>query len=273
MDEFDLSIEDKCRISAASAEGAGEFQTISAPERALPDKTYLINFYHRYGLPQKALDRFSRCTTKCPTHNPNTTFDAATVATFRMGAHAFSCPCLGSLEGHDAVLSEVEQWFSRTHSISATRDANQCHLTDGKRLDSVVKDWATSRFSGLGLDITIVCATAPSYTTDAHAADSTKLLRDAAAAKHAKHAADCHAQQYEYATAAWSTLGGMGGEFLHKYFNPYYQQARAKAKAAGESVHAVSQERQMWCERFAAAIAVRNRRMLDRTRDANSIAA
>ena len=29
----------------------------------------------------------------------------------------------------------------------------------------------------------------------------------------------------------------------------------------------------MWCERFAAAIAVRNRRMLDRTRDANSIAA
>ena len=58
-----------------------------------------------------------------------------------------------------------------------------------------------------------------------------------------------------------------------KYFNPYYQQARAKAKAAGESVHAVSQERQMWCERFAAAIAVRNRRMLDRTRDANSIAA
>ena len=158
--------------------------------------------------------------------------------------------------------------------MSSTLHFTTAHKRNvSKRLDSFVKDWATSRFSGLGLDITIVCATAPSYTTDAHAADSTKLLRDAAAAKHAKHAADCHAQQYEYATAAWSTLGGMGGEFLHKYFNPYYQEARAKAKAAGESVHAVSQERQMWCERFAAAIAVRNRRMLDRTRDANSIAA
>ena len=47
------------------------------------------------------------------------------------------------------------------------------------------------------------------------------------------------------------------------YFNPHYKEKRARAKANGESEWEVTREKQLWLQRFAAAIACGNRALID----------
>ena len=59
-----------------------------------------------------------------------------------------------------------------------------------------------------------------------------------------------------------TTFGGLDTPFLRKFFEPYYKKMRAHAKANGESEWEVMREKQHWLERFSAAIARGNTRMV-----------
>ena len=108
------------------------------------------------------------------------------------------------------------------------------------------------------MDVTIVCGDSESYIDEAHATDGSLLLEEAERAKKNKHGAACKGAGIEYFSVAASTYGAIGASFL----KPYYKTALAKAKAAGEPIWEVLEEKRRWLETFSVVICEGNRDMI-----------
>ena len=206
-----------------------------------------------------------RCHDKCA--------QGQTPREFETGAHKLSCPCGGGrLLRHNLFLSVLAEWFEAAYKVKLDREHVQVHLSGGERVDGVLpRPYDSER--DLAVDVTVVCGDCQTYETLAHAQSATLLTDAAEKAKAAKHAAECRRNGLDYLTVAVTTYGGLGDEFLKKYFEPHYKRERALAKALGEPEWEVTRDKQRWLERFAAAIARGNRVMVDAARPRSSAAA
>ena len=266
VNDHTLDLTVRCRVRQCSQEGAGRFMSIVAghnKELQLANDEYLVNFWHRSGLPQRQLQLpTARCGPKCSTHGPGCAFDPDE---FADGAHVLSCKSLAQrYTRHQGVLGYQLGWLKDTLGASVSKDHVACHMDDNDRIDAIVglpyaqKGGAQT----VGLDSTVTCPAVPSLVCAQAAQHAAYATDEAEKRKAAKHRAHCTAGRMDYETGAMSTYGGWGGGFLARFVKPFYRRMKAQElEDGGTGFEAVAAKRR-FLERGAVIIARHNAAMV-----------
>ena len=96
-------------------------------------------------------------------------------------------------------------------------------------------NWVPTLTGGktVAIDATCPCPLCPTHVHAGTADSARSVTREAEIAKASKHRADCERLGYKYTTAAMTSFGGWGDDFLRTFVRPHYRAMRAHEKAAG----------------------------------------
>ena len=266
VNDHTLDLTVRSRIRQCSQEGAGRFMGVVAgrsKDLQLTNDDYLVNFWHRFGLPQRLLQLpTARCGPKCSTHGPGCAFDPDE---FASGAHVLSCKSLAQRYArHQAVLGYQLGWLKDALGASVSKDHVACHVDDNDRIDAIVglpyaqKGGAQT----IGLDSTVTCAAVPTLVCARATQHSAYATDEAESRKAAKHRAHCAAGNMDYETGAMSTYGGWGGGFLGRFVKPHYRRMKAEEIAEGGTGHEAVAAKRRFLERGAIIMARCNAAMV-----------
>ena len=260
-----LPTEVRSRIRQSTEEGAGRFQLIvptRGADNELSNEAYLINFWHRYGLPQRLLQLPSSCcSAKCTTHGPGMPFDRDEFAT---GAHVLSCPhSAARFRRHQAVLGCSLDFLKSAYAARVSVDNVMVHVNDGSRIDATAAMvYSQKGACTVGVDATVSCVSVPSNVTAPSCQYSSAVNEAAERAKALKHEPHCRALGMEYTTFAMTTLGGLGASFRKRFVTPYFRKRSAEEKANGGTGFETVEEKRRFFERCSLAMARGNAEMV-----------
>ena len=146
-DDRAIPLEVRYRYRQAAVEGAGRFQS-TIPDRTgeldLHNDDYLVNWWWRYGLPQKGLYG-KRCTDTCKDFGKGCMFESRH---FVSGVHSLLCSAKNLLwRAHQAILSVAEQYVGCVLTgATCSRNGVACHVGNDGQVDCMI-DRPTTRAS------------------------------------------------------------------------------------------------------------------------------
>ena len=109
------------------------------------------------------------------------------------------------------------------------------------------------------VDSTVVCPARRSYITEAAAADADYCTREAEKEKARHHAGIVG---FTYVTAAVTTYGGWGREFMNKRVKPYWKKRAKQEKAEGGNGWETQRAKRVFFQRAAVILARGNAYMI-----------
>ena len=109
------------------------------------------------------------------------------------------------------------------------------------------------------VDSTVGCSSARTYISEAAAADSDYVTRELEKGKRRKHGS---IKGYKYITAAFTTYGGWGKEFMGAVVRPYWKEEAKKEKAQGGNGWATQRAKRLFFQRAAVVLARGNANMI-----------
>jgi hypothetical protein len=270
-----LPLATRCRIRGCAQERAGDFQNIIpyTPDLELANSDYLPQFWYHYGLPQKSLLGGACCRSTCDTHGPRTfnNWNAAERAEFESGTHSLSCGA-GSegIAGHSSNPRKARSRGMNRNVVGkvyglagwAFSDAEKdlfVHDDNEKKVDGIATEVFASSLPH-AVDTTVGCSSCErTYVTEAAAADSDYVTRELEKGKRRKHGS---INGYKYLTAAFTTYGGWGKEFMGAVVRPYWKEEAKKEKAQGGNGWATQRAKRLFFQRAAVVLARGNANMI-----------
>ena len=131
---------------------------------------------------------------------------------------------------------------------------------EGRRLDGLASsNYDANGGKDEGVDTTVVCPLARTNVTEAAATDSDWCTREAEKAKRTKHGS---LVDLSYLTAAFTTLGGWGREFVNKRVKPYWKAELKKEMADGGTGWNTQRAKRLFFQRSAVVLARGNANMI-----------
>ena len=278
VNDTSLPLDTRVRIRQAAQEHAGDFQNIIpySADLELANCDLLPQWWHYYGLPQRALLNGACCRTTCHTHSPATflNWSAEERTEFESGVHSLTCGAGGeSVKGPDSNPRKARhngqnrKVVGRVYVMSGWVFSDrefQPHYADpaaeGRRLDGLASsNYDANGGKDEGVDTTVVCPLARTNVTEAAATDSDWCTREAEKAKRTKHGS---LVDLSYLTAAFTTLGGWGREFVNKRVKPYWKAELKKEMADGGTGWNTQRAKRLFFQRAAVVLARGNANMI-----------
>ena len=199
---------------------------------------------------------------ECPTCVPRSRL---VQAEFETGAHSLSCPASSlRYEHHQGVLGHILTFMADAFQAAVDTTDISCHVRDGERIDAVLGLPYSHITNGksVGLDVTCPCTTCPSFVSPQAAQSATAVTDRAEGLKAEKHRADCEQIGLKYVTAAVTSMGGWGNEFLKLFVRPHFKEMRAQELKAGGSGWEATAAKRRFFERAAVVVARANAAMI-----------
>ena len=219
---------------------------------------FLAEWRHCFGLRQPELYAGTRCCAKCDTHGPGTDIDEVQWAS---GAHAFSCgKSPWRLRRHNKLGRGPLKDLYKEMGYDWNEDEVSCHVNNGERVDAICRNFSASAEPD-AVDITVGCASCPTYLCEAAARQPDYLTKELEKGKTNKHGAAAAALGMQLVPAAFTTYGGWGDVMLKKLKKEYAEKRLAEKKAGGTGWKA-QRWKQDILERASISIAKSNYEML-----------
>jgi len=272
VNDTNLPLKTRCRIRQCSQERAGDFLNIIpyTEDLVLANSDFLPQWWHNFGLPQRSLCGGACCRESCTTRAPKTfpNWNDEEREDFESGAHSLSCGA-----GAEASRGPNSNPRKRRHNGMNTNPVGALyqlagwsfsdreaalHFDNGKRVDGV----ATTMFDAgkpEAVDTTVVCPACRSYVTAQAAADAEYCTRKAEREKFDKHGS---IEGHTYVTAAFTTYGGWGREFMTKRVRPHWKAQLKKEKSEGGNGWETQRAKRLFFQRAAVILARGNAHMI-----------
>ena len=133
------------------------------------------------------------------------------------------------------------------------------HDDNEKKVDGIATEVFASSLPH-AVDTTVGCSSCErTYVTEAAAADSDYVTRELEKGKRRKHGS---INGYKYLTAAFTTYGGWGKEFMGAVVRPYWKEEAKKELAQGGNGWATQRAKRLFFQRAAVVLARGNANMI-----------